>query len=406
MNNASVPRQGILSDLAGVTVCPLTACNLRCSYCYQDAGQVPGPPHRLPDVHDPGRLATGLTSLLSLSRKNHHAIVLSGGEPLLLPEAWYRAFFSAMDAGTAASKEIGYSLQTNMLRWDEGVLSLLAERRVHFSVHYDGLVEDASLRSGERRAHIERLHARGFPITAIVVGTPPALERLPETLELFRRCGVRHYHLNCVSCEGRGAGSPQPDPGRRAEAEFESAFFASQSDFATWDPVIMNKFVSHARWSSGRRKPPSAPVPQRCGAGTRTAVISSDGTIYPCGFFPRATGPMGTLAGLPALDPQAAASIALCERASPFFEERCPECRALPICGDYCALTPTGDDGFMRSFCESQRQLMARMEEDPRLVAFIARRFLEYRTARPGERPTTCGVVYEDAPASVAPARP
>ena len=397
MEKTTALQKGILSDLAGVTVCPLTACNLRCSYCYQDAEQTPGPPHPLPDVHDPVRLATGLTSLLSLSKRRHHSIVISGGEPLLLTEAWYRAFFSAMDGGTASpSKDIDYSLQTNMLRWDDGVMSLLKNRRVHFSVHYDGLVDDASLRSEERRENIERLHAEGCSITAIVVGTPPALEGLSATLELFRRCGVKHYHLNCVSCEGRGAGSPQPDPGRRAEAEFESAFFASQSDFATWDPVIMNKFVSYARWSSGRKKAPPTPVPQRCGAGTKTVVISSDGTIYPCGFFPQATGPIGNLAGLPVLDPEAAKSISLCERASPFFAERCPECLALPICGDYCALTPTGDSGFMLSFCESQRRLMTLMEENPRLVTVIVKRFLEYRTACPRERPTTCGAIYED----------
>ena len=118
--------------------------------------------------------------------------------------------------------------------------------------------------------------------------------------------------------------------------------------------------------------------------------------IYPCGFFPHATGPIGNVASLPALDPEAARSISLCERASAFFVERCPECRALPICGDYCALTPTGDSGFMRSFCESQRRLMMLMEENPRLVTIVVRRFLEYRTARPHERPTTCGVIYED----------
>jgi radical SAM protein with 4Fe4S-binding SPASM domain len=402
MKNASAPRQGILSELAGVTVCPLTACNLRCTYCYQDAAQISGPPHPLPDVHDPVRLAAGLTALLSLSRRRRHSIVLSGGEPLLLPAAWYRAFFAAMDGGTAASKEIAYSLQTNMLRWDDGVMSLLREKRVHFSVHYDGLLDDASLRSGERRVNIERLHAAGCSITAIVVGTPPALEGLSTTLELFRRCGVTHYHLNCVSCEGRGVGSPQPDPGRRAEAEFESAFFASQSDFTTWDPVIMHKFVSHARWSSDRKKPPPTPAPQRCDAGTKSLVVSSDGAIYPCGFFPRATGPMGHLDDLPELDPGAANSIALCERASPFFEARCPACPALPICGDYCALTPTGDSGFMQSFCESQRRLMALMEENPRLVTAIVNRYLEYRTARPGERPTTCGVLYEDDDDSAA----
>jgi radical SAM protein with 4Fe4S-binding SPASM domain len=393
----------VASDLVGVTVCPLQSCNLGCAYCYQDTDQVVGPRDRPSAILDPVRLARGLTSLLARSKSRRHAIVISGGEPLLLPEAWYRAFFSAMDGGRGVTpKKTTYSLQTNMLRWDEGVMSLLKERRVHFSVHYDGRVPGASLRSEERRRNIERLHAEGFSITAIVVGTGEALARLPATLDLFRRCGVKHYHLNHLSTEGRGARVLQPDPERRADAEFESAFFASQSDFATWDPAILNKFVGYATGSRPRGRRPSPPVPQRCGAGRKTLVISAEGLLYPCGFFPRGTGPMGSVDRLPGFNPDAGAAIALCEKPNRFFEERCPACRALPICGDYCALTPTGDSGFMRSFCESQRSLMARMDGDPQLVTFIARRYGEYRLTRPDERPTSCGVIYRHKAPSAA----
>ncbi|MFB3819981.1 MAG: radical SAM protein [Candidatus Methylomirabilales bacterium] len=388
-------RSSLLSDLMGVTVCPIRACNLRCPYCYQDAEHLPPARQAAAAVQDPVRLAAGLGSLLARSQRRRHSIVISGGEPLLLPEGWYRAFFAAMDCGAARSKQIDYSLQTNILAWDDPLMSLLAERRVHFSVHYDGDTREPSLRSAERRAHIERLHARGGSITAIVVGTPAALAGLPATLDLFRRCGVKHYHLNYVSCEGRGASSPQPDPADRAEAEFETAFFASQADFATWDPVIMQKFVSYSR-SSRRTRPAAAPAPQQCNAGTKTVLVAADGAIYPCGFFPRTTGPMGWLAALPDLAPDAPAAIARCQRRSAFFEERCPDCPALPICGDYCALTPTGDNGFMRAFCESQRRLMAVMDENRRLVTVMVRRFLDYRAARPAERPTTCGVIYKD----------
>ena len=128
-----------------------------------------------------------------------------------------------MDGRMAASKEsiIPCKPTSPLGRWRH-VAPQRAPR--HFSVHYDGLVDDASLRSKERRGNIERLHAKGCPITAIVVGTPPALDGLSETLELFRRCGVKHYHLNCVSCEGRGAGSPQPNRvrGRRPNSRAPS----------------------------------------------------------------------------------------------------------------------------------------------------------------------------------------
>jgi radical SAM protein with 4Fe4S-binding SPASM domain len=158
----------------------------------------------------------------------------------------------------------------------------------------------------------------------------------------------------------------------------------------------MQKFVSYSRWSSRRKKPPAAPAPQQCGAGTKTVLVSADGMIYPCGFFPHTTGPMGTLNALPDLAPDAQAAVSLCERQNAFFEERCPECHALPICGDYCALTPTGDTGFMRAFCESQRRLMTLLDENRGLVTVMVKRFLDYRAARPEDRPTTCGVIYKD----------
>jgi len=295
-----------------------------------------------------------------------------------------------MDNGLkSSSRNIDYRLQTNMLRWDDAVMSLLKKRGVHFSVHYDGLIDGASLRSKARRKNVERLLAEGYSVIAVVVGTPQALDKLPATLEFFRRCGVKRYRLNGVSCEGRGANSPQPHPWRRAEAQFESAFFASQSDFAACDPVIMNKFVSYARWSPGRKKSPVLPTPRRCGAGTKSVLISADGAIYPCGFFTEATGPIGSLTGLPALDPGAVRAISICARTHPFYTRSCSKCRALPICGDYCALKPVRNGGVV-SFCESQRRLMTLMEKNPRLATFIANRFLEYRTSRTRGSPKTC----------------
>jgi len=96
-------------------------------------------------------------------------------------------------------------LQTNAsLQPDAGLERLFHDRGVRFSVHYDGLIDGDDVRSDDRKRVIEHLAEAGFPLTAVVVGTPPALAKLPETLDFFHRVGVTHYRLNRVGGEGRG----------------------------------------------------------------------------------------------------------------------------------------------------------------------------------------------------------
>ena len=387
------PKEPVFTDIAGVTFQLITACNLSCEYCFQDACNVAGAPEgETQKIVDPRETAENVIQFLRLSNREL-GVVFSGGEPLLVPIEWYQTFFRIVDDYLQASgKTVEYSIQTNISILRPGIMELFKKHKVHFSVHYDGLVDDPKLLSPKRRDNIATLRANGFAVTALVVGTVSSLRALPETITFFKEQGIRFFRLNFVSSEGRGHQVSQIPPVLRAEMEFEAAFLASQSDFATRDNVILNKF--HFYYNNvirGQAYNPN-PRPQMCLAGIASAYVGADGLVYPCSFFTHITGPMAEVKALPACLETGAKAIELCTTPNSYYDEACRPCSALPICGEYCALSPVSDTNFMASFCTAQRTLRDLMDKNAALTELIAKRFIEHKLANPADMPKTCGV--------------
>jgi radical SAM protein with 4Fe4S-binding SPASM domain len=382
----------LLSNLSDVSVHPLRQCNLACRYCYLDARTTRPGRGEVPGAREARALARGVASAFSLSDSRGHRVVVSGGEPLLLPHAWFGSFFETLDDYASRSgRRIGFSLQTNgSIRCTPDRLALFRRHGVHFSVHYDGLLQDPDLQSRRRRDNIRRLRDRGFAVTVVIVGTAPALERLPETLDFLREQGIQHYKLNYVSREGRGTRCSLPPPARRAEAEFDCAFFASQTDFAVWDQGLLLKFDKYCRHALEGDSLPPRPVPQTCNAGVASLGFFDDGGAYPCSFFPARTGAVARLDRLPELEPGAREAVAACQSPRAYYGKTCPDCRAYVFCQEYCPLTPLDD---ARAICDVHRALVKRMDENAPTVRLIARRFREYLRSHPGDRSTACGTL-------------
>jgi radical SAM protein with 4Fe4S-binding SPASM domain len=386
------PNCPTFTDLAGVTFQLITACNLSCEYCFQDACNVIASPRgEAQKIVDPQETAETVIRLSRLSDREL-GVVFSGGEPLLVPLEWYETFFRivdryAQDAGTMPE----YSIQTNISILTPGIMELFKKHQVHFSVHYDGLLDDPKLLSRKRRDNIVALSENGFSVTALVVGTVASLRELPATIEFFHNYGIRFYRVNFVSSEGRGWQVSQIPPVLRAEMEFEAAFLASQFDFRTRDNVILNKF--HFYYNNVVRGNDFNPVPrpQMCRAGIFSAYVGADGLVYPCSFFTGTTGPIAKAEDLPACLEGGAKAIELCETPNSYYDEACRKCSALPICGEYCALSPVTDTNFMSSFCTAQVTLRALMDENVELTRLIAKRFIEHKLAYPEDMPASCG---------------
>ena len=386
------PECDLFQNLSNVTLQLVTACNLSCEYCFQDACNVsasPGVEDR--EAIDPEEAARTIIKLFETGRREL-SLVFSGGEPLLVPVDWYETFFDRMDRYLRESgKKPDYSIQTNISILSPAIVALFKRQNVHFSVHYDGELDDPGLLSKKRRDNIIALFENGFTVTALVVGTVESLRALPDTIEFFHKYGIRYYRINYVSSQGRGGRVSLIPPDLRAEAEFDAAFRASQHDFSTRDNVVMNKFlfycnnVLHGRDRGGR------PRPQNCRAGVASAYIAVDGFVYPCSFFTQISGPMAETKHLPFALEGASEAAARCEAANPYYDEKCPGCSALPICGEYCALSPVTDVNCMESFCSAQVALRALMDAHRETAELIASRFLEHKRAYPRDIPKSCG---------------
>lgn len=124
-------------ELDTVLIKVASRCNINCSYCYVynmgDSGWT-----NMPNQISYETTATIAKSLRGLSRKQHRsfAVVLHGGEPLLLGLIKLRRLiFSLRDALPA---ECALSIQTNGILLTEEILDLCSATRVTVSVSIDG----------------------------------------------------------------------------------------------------------------------------------------------------------------------------------------------------------------------------------------------------------------------------
>jgi radical SAM protein with 4Fe4S-binding SPASM domain len=313
-------------------------CNLACRHCYSDSDA---------RAHPQMSQDEAVAMIRDVAAFGSPALLLSGGEPLMRPDA-FELIGEARDAG------LPVTLSSNGTLIDPPRARRLADlgvRYVGISIDGIGPVHDAF--RGRRRAFvralagIRALRAEGVRVGMRVTLTATAIAALPELLALVEREGIGRVCFYHLVPAGRGAAAaPGVDTaGVRAAVEriFDQAerWVAADRDVEVLtvdnyadgpalllrlrrtDPARAEEAARALRWNGGARN----------AAGVGLAAVDWDGWVRPDQFWPGR--PLGNVRERPLsriwTDPPVVLR-ALRER-SGRVAGRCGGCRFLPVCG-------------------------------------------------------------------------
>lgn len=350
---AQVYRQASQDRSTLGLVCVLTwACNLRCPYCFE----------RGLDGAREALAGARLEALLQAARaqceqdhSQHLAVMLFGGEPLLMPEACERLLSELAGWCHATGRRFTGSLSTNGTLLDVERVRRLAPYLAVAQVTFDGPrdVHD-TLRvppNGQGTYDhilqaIHRLLAAGVAVNVRLQASAATRARLPELVRALADAGlVGHPRvrftlaaLQRFGCRTCSLGDDLLEPGSEVWTQIQ----ASAPDLL----------------------PAPTPVAQilPCMMSGNHLCVAPDGALYKCitevGRAERAVGHLSA-GGRFEFDAQHAEFMAR----DPLSFECCRACALLPLCGGGCPAAARSASGtWLQPDCEGRELLQRRLD--------------------------------------------
>jgi len=275
------------------------ACNLRCTYCYyRGSGHAePGAGSSLPRMR-----ADVLEAVLRAYLQTNQAIysmVWHGGEPTLLPCAFYKEAVALQKRFAPPGARIANSIQTNGTLVTDELAAFMAHYRFLCGVSLDGPppIHDAGRKTkaghGTHAAvakGIATLVGAGVPVNFLVLVSAANVRQPLEVYRYLKRRGATHIQfIPCVAWNGRG----------------------ELRDYAVtgpqWGAFLIALFEEWFRYDMGRVsirlfEAVLAKLVHRmaidCTNGAacnRYLVVEHNGDVYPCDFFVRPAYRLGNL---------------------------------------------------------------------------------------------------------------
>ena len=163
-----------------VVLQPTAFCNINCSYCY------------LPDrdnrhVLAPSTVTRLFTELFASGwAAPHLTVVWHAGEPLVVPVAFYREAFAAIERLRPPSVAVRHAFQTNGMLIDDGWCALFRDWEVGVGVSLDGPRElhDANRKTRSGAGTFDRTVAgiRRRPASTIPTGCSTSISSTASTM--------------------------------------------------------------------------------------------------------------------------------------------------------------------------------------------------------------------------------
>jgi len=298
-------------------------CNLRCRHCYAEGGTPLAGELASQDLED----VVAQVAALSARR-----LILSGGEPLTVPERLEACAARARAAGLRTTVTTNATLLTpERVRW----LGDLAVDTVQVSLDSDRPAEHDLVRGpGTHALAAAGLRAAanaGLHCTVMMVAFRHNWSRVPHLARAAAEWGARLLAVDRFAPVGRGQAMPEfelgPEDLRGLHEELAWCREHAPIPVVTNDP-IWNALQLARAVSSDFEWARSAAI--GCSAGTGSCVVAADGRVFPCTFLPLVLGDVRTRDLGDILD---TSEVVAALRDRDRLEGKCGKCRLRVICG-------------------------------------------------------------------------
>ena len=266
-------------------------CNLRCTYCYADAGTYGAAPCLLA----PETARSAVRYLLDNSGDREQVtLIFFGGEPLLNMPAVKAATSEAVAYGGEIGKQVRLSLTTNGTLLDPDIVSFLHAHRVSVAVSMDGPrhVHDRNRPDEQGNGSYDEIVSRlgpllaesPVPVAARVTLAPDQWYRVVEVFEHLVGLGFHEVGISPVSPVSK---SLLPSADQEAALLDGFGVLARRFVAAARQGVVVpfaNILDLLGRLHLGQVKPVS------CGAGFGYMAVDAMGRFFPCHRLAGETG--------------------------------------------------------------------------------------------------------------------
>ncbi len=308
-------------------------CNLRCRYCYVDAGA--------DGIDMSGETAFRAIDLF-VPDTGAVTVELSGGEPLLR----FDLIRKIVEYAGAVNPGVRFAIQTNGTLLDPAKLRYLWTQRIGTGLSMDGIPDvNESLRGGSAgvlRA-LRLMEESGTGVNITVVLTRENIGKLPQFL-LF--CAgfscVRVINLDILRPLGRAVNSGLvPEKGQitdMVDGMFAILSFINERRF----PPLKIREIAQAK----RRRNDKEIKPYCHGAAGDAVAVTPDGRLFPC-------------ASLMDMDQYQAGTVWSPDLSrlqglvqTPLYPEKCMSCELRPVCRGGCPSRRVSIAGDIKDICD------------------------------------------------------
>ncbi|MEZ4741659.1 MAG: radical SAM protein [Bdellovibrionota bacterium] len=257
-------------------------CNLRCTYCHQDALNGKAVLMSLDTFKNAVRLMLSNTTAKQVNIQFH------GGEPLLQPdEFFYDAVPWARAELEPLNKDVSFFIQTNLTKVNEKRQKMLQDLNIGISFSVDGPPEiNDKMRGGGKIIfkNFRRLRNNNVDMGTICLIQPTNWDRMKEVLDYFRTEGLTNVRFNMMVPDGRGKEQETADAEKLFQArEVILEQMLEYGEDAVVDSTLYNQMKRFV-------KPNGAPSSSEyhgceslyCQAGRSLFSINPNGDFHAC----------------------------------------------------------------------------------------------------------------------------